>query len=301
MKYSNNTPVNVAYLDRDDTRAIVRKPEEKPAANAANKCFEAIAARRAHVLDLLNNLTPAARVELVNMLSKAVAYHKSGKIEGLFSLDVACSNCAFCQKMQEAGKSDPAIICGYCYTNSMFAAPRAAHEITGLILSNMALTPVEAAAVAIPGYMFRFDSDGEIINATHAANILQLVRTHPLTKFAIWTKRPGLLNPFILQDGKPDNLTIGISSVEINKPQENPFIWCDFVFTVYTPEGMKKALARGERECNGKKCRDCGFSCYMTGRTASGPVYVAEALRKPSRAKKETFDDIVRRIDAATL
>lgn len=245
-----------------------------------------------------DKINPVSRAELIFMLSKAVAFHKDGKIECIFSLDTACSNNDFCPRMQAA--EDPAIIFKYCYTKSMWDAARFSHHITGLILSSVELTDTEAAAIAIPTGFFRFNSDGELINPTHAENLLRISRAHPATSFAIWTKRPALLDAAIRKEGKPENLICGVSSPMINNPFRERWTWTDFVFTVYTPAGMQKALARGEHECNGRKCMLCGFHCYQK-HSGPGPVYVAEALRKPAGIKKADFPAILAAIDAATL
>lgn len=255
--------------------------------------------RLARVNALISDKTnPVSRAELIFMLSKAVTRHDSGKIEGIFSLDTACSNNEFCPRMQAA--EDPAIICKYCYTKSMWDAARFAHHIVGLILSSVELTDTEAAAIAIPTGFFRFNSDGELINQTHAENLLRIARAHPATSFAIWTKRPALLDAAIRKAGKPDNLLCGVSSPMVNVPFRERWTWTDFIFTVYTPAGMEKALARGEHECNGRKCMICGFHCYQK-HSGPGPVYVAEALRKPTGIKKADFPAILAAIDAATL
>lgn len=265
-----------------------------------SKALETINARAAHVHEILSApvISPAARIELLTMLSRAVAYHTSGKIEGLFSLDVACKNCEFCMKMQAS--QDPSVICTLCYTQSMYETAKAAHAITGEILSKLELTDDEAAAVAIPAGLFRFNSDGELINLTHALNLLRIAATHKMTSFAIWTKRPAILDAAVKKYGKPDNLIVGVSSPFINTPFSGNWTWCDFIFTVYTPGRIAAAIAAGSRECNGKKCLACGFKCYKERRTEAGPVHVAEVLRKPRSMKENEFSDLCARIDAAT-
>lgn len=274
----------------------------KPASERAQKTRENQEKRLMHVRGLIqeaNNGSKAARLELLATLTKANAYHNTGKIEGLYSLDTACSNNAFCPRMQAT--DDPRIICRYCYAQSMWDAARFAHHITGEILSGVELTPEEAQAIPIFCPLFRFNSDGELINHAHAVNLIRIAATHPETNFSIWTKRPAVLDEAIKAEEKPENLICGISSPRINTPFASRFSWVDFVFTVYTPEGMRRALARGEHECNGKKCMDCGFYCYRKHTETAGPVYVAEALRKPKGIKKEAFPGIIAAIDAATL
>lgn len=240
-----------------------------------------------------------ARYEIIMILSKAFSYHDSGKIEGLTSLDTACANNDFCHLMQESDA--PEMICKYCYTRSFWETATAAHYITGLILSEVTLTEEEAAAVAVPALMIRFNCDGELINQIHAANLLRIAKTHPVPTFTIWTKRPGILNAVIKTYGKPANLVCGISSPMINVPFRDVFTWCDFVFTVYTPRGMEEALARGEFPCNGRKCMECRFRCYQRHDASNGPVFIAEALRRPKGVSAKAFPAVIAAIDAATL
>lgn len=269
------------------------------------KAREKQEARRAYVRDLIskaNSNDPttrnAARAALAFTVGQAISYHKSGKIEGLHSLDTACTNNKFCPAMQACG--DPCTICTYCYTLSLWDTATAAHAIIGEILSQVEFTRDEAALIPVPGLTVRFNSDGELINYTHARNLVRIAATHPATMFALWTKRPGILNPIISEEHKPANLICGISSPTINAQFRERWTWCDFIFTVYTPKGMERAIARGEHECNGKKCMECGFYCYKH-HDGPGPVYVAEALRKPNGIAKADFPGIIAAIDAATL
>lgn len=270
------------------------------------KSLETIARKAADAAALLESvkLNPAnipARIRLLQIVTDCIAYHTSGKIEGIFSLDSSCRVCSFCQDMQEAGKYSPELICGLCYTQSIHDTALAKHEIPARILSEILFTGEEWSAAAVPIGLIRFNCDGELINATHAMNLLRAAATHPLTQFAIWTKRPGILAEAIQAEGKPNNLKIGISSPIINKPFSESFSFADFIFTVYTPNGILSAIARGEHECNGKKCRDCGFYCYTKATHANGPAHIAEALRRPYYMSKAKFAELCAQIDAKTL
>lgn len=285
-----------------NTNAITTTAARKPESDRARKTRENQERKLAHVRELItaaNNNDVSARRELLMVLFKAVSYHDSGKIEGIHSLDTACSNNNFCPRMQAA--TSPEVICRYCYTLSMWDDARFAHHITGEILSGVALSMEEARQVYIPGTLLRINSDGELINYTHAINIIRIIATHPNITGSIWTKRPGILNVAIKQEGKPANMICGVSSPVINVPFRETWTWCDFIFTVYTPRGMITALARGEHECNGRKCMECGFHCYRRHTEHSGPVYVAEALRKPKGVSVKDFPAVLAAIDAATL
>lgn len=257
-------------------------------------------ARKNHVEGLIkaaNDGNTQARAELIMILSKAVKYHDSGKIEGLFSLDTDCSNNDFCPMMQAS--ENPACICNYCYTKNMWDAAKFAHHIIGMIISQVDFSREELSFLAVPADKLRINSDGELINHVHAVNIIRIAYTHPMTRVVDWTKRPVIMDAAIKQEGKPENLICGISSPIVNRPLSPSFPWVDFVFTVYTPAGMRAALARGEHECNGRKCMECGFHCYA--HHAGGPVFVAEALRCPKGIKKADFPAVIAAIDKITL
>ena len=298
-KATTTTTTTREKMKGDVTMTNASTHQESERARKTRENQEKKLAHVRELIDAANQGTVFARGELVQIVSKAISYHDSGKIEGLHSLDTACMNNEFCPRMQAT--DDPTIICRYCYTTSFWQAAIFAHYITGLILSEVSFTDQEAAFIAIPAFLLRFNSDGELINATHAANLVRIAATHPQTACAIWTKRPGILNSVIMTYGKPANLICGVSSPMINTPCREGWTWCDFVFTVYTPEGMRQALARGEHECNGKKCLACGFHCYKRHDTSAGPVYVAELLRRPKGVTAAAFPGIIAAIDAATL
>ena len=295
--HTDAAPTNPTTTENKEERTM-----KTAALTPIEKAAATVAARHAHARELLTRPHDiAARIELVNMISRAVAYHKSGKIEGLFSLDVSCKNGHFCQAMQALAPEE-GCVCSLCYTNDGHDLAHDAHAITGDILSEMELTPAEAAAVAIPSGFLRFDCDGELINLTHAVNNVRITAAHPLTNCTQWTKRKELIKAAILQEGKPANLIIGYSSPFINcplDPAENPE--ANFIFTVYTPAAIAAALARGEYPCNGQKCIVCGFHCYKLHPDRKGPVMVAEVLRRPCGMSKAAFEKLCAAIDARTM
>lgn len=63
----------------------------------------------------------------------------------------------------------------------------------------------------------------------------------------------------------------------------------DIVFTVYTDENaLAEAVANGSGECNGKKCRDCGYKCYLNG--WQNGQNVAEYLRASKLQRTEAIE-----------
>lgn len=241
------------------------------------------------------------RFFLIQFLAESVTYHKSGKIEGLFSLDVASRQCRFCDSMQAAAKANPAIICRFCYARNEHETATRRHEITGNILQTIRIRPDEAAYIGAKAHKLRFNSDGELLNDTHADNVVTIAEANPSSTASIWTKDADTLEgAFNRAGGKPENIIAGISSPQINIPAK-PRPWANFIFTVYTPEGLKRALARGEFPCNGRKCMDCKYRCYDKDANKDGPVYIAELLRKPQYMKKADFEALCALIDSITL
>ena len=267
---------------------------------ATEKALDTLARKAAAVAAMLAD-PEHNRPALIGFLAESVTYHKGGKIEGLFSLDVASRQCRFCESMQEAAKANPAIICRFCYARNEHESATRRHEITGNILSTVRIRPDEAAYIGAKAHKLRFDSDGELLNDIHADNLIAIAKANPSSTDSIWTKDADTLEgAFNRAGGKPANLICGISSPQINIPAK-PREWANFIFTVYTPEGLKRALARGEYSCNGRKCMECNYRCYDREANKEGPVYIAELLRKPHNMKKADFEALCALIDSITL
>ena len=164
------------------TTNTTRKPESERARKQREGQEKRHLETLAKIAQALEGST-AARVALALQIGRAITYHESGKIEGLFSLDTACSNNEFCPRMQATDA--PEVICKYCYTRNMWDGATRAHHITGEILSKVEFTAEEAALIPVPGLTVRFNSDGEIINLTHAVNLLRIAATHPAVTFAV--------------------------------------------------------------------------------------------------------------------
>lgn len=225
----------------------------------------------------IENLTSDDKLALLKIYS--VAYHKSGKIEGIFSFDSTATNCEFCQKMRKLAEKNPQIICGKCYDlkqERFKINALARHTLNLLIMENVDFSIDELKALAVSG-LVRVNSSGDSSNDTYAANMIKLA--HALVDTArvtIWTKNDPGYTKACDKYGKPKNLVLIKSSTIIGEPCALPRHF-DYVFTVYfTIEGIKTALAAGACECNGKKCKVCGYKCYYGTWKGSN---IAEVLR----------------------
>lgn len=228
--------------------------------------------------------TAADRLALLSLLN--IAFHKSGKIEDIASIDGTAA-CDFCAKMRGAAAKNPLIICGYCYAaaDAWKEAAWRRHKLNAKILSSVLFSADELQTVNIPAMECRINEDGDIINAIHAQNILRLAAVHPWVKFGFWFKHAAAVEKALknegifIRDELPKNITFVQSSVLIGVPAF-PVWFADCVFTVFPDmETTENAIARGAFPCNGRKCKECGKNCYNHCNHVPAVQYIAEYLR----------------------
>ena len=235
------------------------------------------------VIDIFNkgieNLDMIDRFMLLQIYN--VAYHDSGKIEGISSLDSSSTNCGFCEMMRETAKNNPLHICGYCYDYAQEHDYKGInvlnrHSLNLLIMSTIEFTREELAT--LPGtQLIRINSSGDTQNFIYACNMINYIWAHPYTKTAYWAKNVIPVIQACDKYGKPKNVKLVQSSPIIGHTAKLAKYF-DYVFTVYvTKEDVKKAVENGAMECNGKKCADCGYKCYL-GLWENG-ANIAEFLR----------------------
>ena len=262
---------NAARLEK--MRANLEKLESK--ANAILEKSELTAFDRFQLLELLN-----------------IAYHDSGKIEGVASID-GTSACEFCEKMRNSAEKNPLVICGYCYAwaDKWKEASFRRHKLNAKILSSVLFTEDELKTLAIPSLLCRINEDGDITNVIHAQNVLRIQKTHDYIRFGFWFKNVPAVEKALANEGMttkdslPKNVVFVQSSVLIGVPAV-PAWFTDCVFTVFPDkETTETAIVNGAFECNGKKCKACGYNCYRRER-ADNVQYIAEYLRT-SAAKRE--------------
>lgn len=271
---SNGKVFDVVRAFEENYMFIVERPKSGKPAKIINEIVivENILARE--------NLTVFDRMQLLNIYN--VAYHDSGKIEGIYSLDSSATNCGFCVKMREYAAKHPElnIVCGYCYdfkqeTYRFSALNR--HSLNMVIMNTVEFT-VEELATLPAGYLVRVNSSGDSAGDIYAGNMIKFAIGHPSSRVAIWAKNAiGYIRAIDIL-GKPENVTMIFSSTFVDKPVKLPKYF-DFTFTVYYSKNkIQVALANGAGECNGKKCKDCGYKCYLHGWKFG--TNIAEFLRK---------------------
>lgn len=207
------------------------------------------------------------------------SWHDSGKIEGILSLDSSCHGCTFCQKMMELAKQHSDIICGYCYDNKQenrWQAVEDRHGLNLMIMSSVDFS-VEELKTLQNTHIVRINSSGDIENAIHAGNMIKYAIAFPAAHVTLWAKNDEAVQEAFSKYGKPKNLIYIASSVRINHRRALPKN-ADYTFTVYDEDHIQEAIDSGSMPCNGKKCKDCGFHCYL----GTWPIGsdIAELLRK---------------------
>ena len=232
----------------------------------------------------IENLTHADRLALLRIYN--VAYHESGKIENIFSLDSTAHNCEFCAKMRKYAETHADCICAYCYDISQEKykiASLARHTLNLIIMANVEFTVEELATLPGSGDI-RVNSSGDAPNITYAENMIKYALAHSFANVAIWSKNAFAYIKACKKYGKPENVTLIYSSPFMNKIVPLPMFF-DLLFVVFTsPEEIEKALANGAGECNGKKCMNCGNKCYNKAWIKSNVKVIAEIVRGMKKA-----------------
>ena len=111
-------------------------------------------------------------------------------------------------------------------------------------------------------------------------------------KCALWAKHTVPVIQACKTYGKPENLTLIYSSPIIGLIPRLPEYF-DYVFVVFPDkETTKAAIENGACECNGKKCRECGYKCYKH-EWANGSV-IAELLKGVNANERKTIINYLR-------
>lgn len=199
-----------------------------------------------------------------------VTTEHTGKMTGIQSLSTSCLTNEHCQKAHKNVNS----ICHYCFSFAQMKryanmAPKFARNGERLSAAILDVVP------EIPVQYFRFESFGDLINSTQAANYMLIAKHNPDVKFAWFTKRPQIIAEAIKAGYQvPENVTVILSSYLMNKPRRDyalyPFV--NKVFTVYDYKSETAAAGEGVTiNCGARSCFGCR-RCY--GR--EGDFYVNE-------------------------
>lgn len=278
----------VKKMNANDARNLAAAEAEKKRKYAEKLAkvrakLVAMEKRAAEIIAKGDAITAADRRALINLIN--VAYHGSGKIEGCFSVDGSAS-CEFCQRMIAAAADNLLMICGCCYAaaDSWKEAAWRRHKLNAFILSSVLFTAEELAWLPIDGTRCRFNEDGDTVNVTHGRNLLRIAQTRPGTFFGYWYKNEPAVSGALAAEGYttreslPENVRFIHSSALIGFPARATW-YDDAIFTVWPDkETTEAAIKAGAWACNGRRCRACGYFCYVHERRPEA-IQIAEVLR----------------------
>lgn len=188
----------------------------------------------------------------------------TGKLKGFQAINTNTLSNEFCSKMR---KTDA--ICKDCYSAAMLQGVRknceAPWQRNSELLSSRTLEKHELPT--INAHSFRFHAHGELINATHFNNYINIARKNPYTTFALWTKRINLVKDFHI----PDNLIMIYSNPRTDKVLTRIPKGFDKVFNASDTGHVED----GQTECTGLSCMDC-MACY---RKDNGHTIIVEKVK----------------------
>lgn len=235
-----------------------------------------------------SNIDLMDQIQLLQIIKPNM--HKSGKIENISSFDSAVLTCTFCQKMHSQFHNNPLIVCNYCYAKKDAESfkgknVRLNHDLKRRIFSTVVFSEKALSSLMLVG-LYRFNEDGDIENDIHAENYIKIAKCNPYAHFGFWAKNVKPVQNAIEKYGKPSNCTFIYSSPLINDFSDYIPKYFDYKFVVYTPKYISLAMSLNKSECNGKKCVDCGYKCYLNNHDFR---IIAEKLRF-SKNEQELID-----------
>lgn len=181
----------------------------------------------------------------------------TGKMAGMASISTSVTTNARCAQNAQIKGS----ICELCYAAKQMKFYPSMEK--PMVENQRILTSEILPAEKLPrinNIYFRFESFGDLNNATQVKNYFNICYKNPRVKFALWTKNPDYIAAAI-RDGyeKPENLNIVLSSLFVNQQRKTRYAFIDKVFTVYDPDHIEQNGI--EINCGAKNCFSCGL-CY---------------------------------------
>lgn len=191
----------------------------------------------------------------------------NGKMEGMHSISTSVLLNSFCQKQQAVEDS----ICSHCFAEAMTEQYKSLREKlarnTKLLTSSILLDEQLPDTTGID--IYRLESFGDLNNETQLINYINIINKNPKTRFTLWTKRYGLVKKYFSEHPVPENFTLILSSLMVNKK-----ISLDFLketgkfkkgqlksFTVYNFDYIREHFPDVKINCGSKFCLGCRY-CY---------------------------------------
>ena len=189
----------------------------------------------------------------------------AGKLENVPSISTCCLLNPACLARMMNG----AAVCSQCFSNSLLSFRKGLKLTTSKNFYILNGTEIKnAPRIKWTKKMLqvnhtrivRIESFGDVASVQQAINYIRIIQANPDCNFGVWTKNLNFWVQAFRKVGKPKNMTLVFSSLELNKFSEIPEWarpWVDHRFTVFTKEWLTEH----------GMCSNCaGISCAMCQR-----------------------------------
>ena len=211
---------------------------------------------------------------LQNCKLLSVSQGLTGKMTGMPAITSSMLCNEHCQKLSNIIGT----VCEKCYTmkylKSRPAVEKCYAENTELLTSSV--IPIKQLPF-INATMCRLETFGDIVNATHLQNYINLIKKNNHCMFALFTKNYTVVFDYFKTHKQPKNLSLVISSLLLDEPFGLEFLPEYLtnvkIFTVYS-----KQFAKGNNvtiNCGKNRCVDCR-RCYTKNKN---PIFISEILK----------------------
>lgn len=151
-----------------------------------------------------------------------ICENHTGKMEGIQSISTSVVLNRNCQKNQKIRGS----ICSKCFAEAMMGmynaleakVARNTKVLTERVLNVDELPDTSGQSI------FRFESFGDLNNVNQLENYLNIAKKNPKTRFTLWTKQYELVCDYFLSHDVPNNFTLILSSLMLNKKIDLTFM-----------------------------------------------------------------------------
>jgi len=179
----------------------------------------------------------------------------TGKLAGMPSLNTNTASNPFCEAMHNS--PDERVICRTCYSMYALNTYRKNCATAWQHNSDQLSQPLEDWQIPrLNAVYFRFHSHGEVLNETHAVNLLRICEVNPRTTFVLMTKQHKLVIRAVEKHGLPDNLILIYSNPLKDRITEHKPKYFHKVFNVAS--GTER---HSSDNCSGRTCIEC-LNCY---------------------------------------
>ena len=205
----------------------------------------------------------------------SVSHGLTGKMAGMPAVTSSMLCNEYCQKLSKLVGT----VCEKCYTKKYL---KARPNIEKMYAQNTELLSSSVIPIKqlpfINAAMCRLETFGDITNATHLHNYVNLIKKNNHCMFSLFTKNYTVVFDYFKTHKQPKNLSIVISSLLVNQPFDASFLK-DIpltnvkIFTVYS-----KPFTKSNNviiNCGKNRCVDCK-RCYTKNKA---PIYVSELLK----------------------